>query len=82
MTKDEKKVLCDALIKIIDLSVRKCDSDYNMRLSEILKPMEIELGIGDDMDKRLTDHLLNPLKLMAMALDCVLEEKKEKGKDD
>lgn len=81
MTKDEKNVLCDALIKIIDLSVMECDSDYNSRLSEILKPMEKELGIDDDMDARITKSVLDPLKLLSMALTCVFKEK-EKRKDD
>ena len=80
MTKDEKKVLCDALTKIIDLSTWKCDSDYNTRLSEILKPMERELGIADDMDERLCD-LLNPVNLLIKAIKRALEEK-GKEKDD
>ena len=81
MTSKEKEVLCDALLKIIEMAVKENDEDYNHRLSNILKPMERELGIADEMDKRLTDQL-SPLKLMAMVLDRILKEKKEKGKDD
>lgn len=82
MTKDEKDILCDALIKIIDVSTTQKDGEYNKRLSEILKPMEEKLGIAEEMDKRLI-KLLSPFKFMAEVLNKLLKEmEEENGSDD